>query len=574
MTAPILPHHPILRAASRYGPEVTVPPLPEILKAAGRAWETSPAMITVTWGPDHVLAYQNATSARVLGTRELGLPLDVAFPELGRGSLSSLDRVLQTGEVLDMRHREVRVLDVHGAPLILHYVVAPLGSGPPHAGVVMTAVDVTSESRAEQSAARATLVTEISERMNASVDPDAALQALTDRLVPTVADLAGVYVISAAPPEGGPPPAAQAVAFTLGTDLLAAAGPPPPPSPREGPSPWDAALAAGHTVLIDLASLPEEQTDPANAAWVEAAGAHSVAVVPLVIAGELAGALLLLAAGPRPRYLQSDVAFLEDVTARAGAAVAHLRSYQQQRQIALNLQQALLPSTPPTLPGFDVAARYVAGSSDVEVGGDWWDVHHLGDGRIGIGVGDVSGRGVPAAVLMGQARSGMRAAAHADLGPARILTVLDAQVQELVHVGSDPHEPMPPKYATAAYAIVEPADGGHLRIANAGHPPLLLRYPTGEVVQSAAPPGAPLGLGLGDYVEITLPFPPGSILLAYTDGLAESRTRPLDTGIAQLAGDLAAFDPDEELDALADAMLAHADSIDDTALVLLRSHRR
>jgi serine phosphatase RsbU (regulator of sigma subunit) len=164
----------------------------------------------------------------------------------------------------------------------------------------------------------------------------------------------------------------------------------------------------------------------------------------------------------------------------------------------------------------------------------------------------------------------MRAAAHANLGPGQILTVLDAQVQELVHVGTDPHEPMPPKFATAAYAIVEPADGGHLRIANAGHPPLLVRYPTGEVVQAAAPPGAPLGLGLGDYAEITVPFPPGSMLLAYTDGLAESRALPLDTGIAQLAEDLAAFDQDDDLDGLADTLLAHADSIDDTALVLLR----
>ena len=183
-----------------------MPPLPELLGAAGQAWDTSPAMITVTWSPDHVLAYQNATSARVLGARELGLPLDVAFAELGQGSLSALDHVLQTGELLEMRHREVRILDVDGAALILHYVVAPLGSGPPHLGVVMTAVDVTSEARAEQSVARATLVTEITERMNASVDPDAALQALTDRLVPAVADLAGVYVISATPPEGGPPP--------------------------------------------------------------------------------------------------------------------------------------------------------------------------------------------------------------------------------------------------------------------------------------------------------------------------------------------------------------------------------
>jgi hypothetical protein len=128
-------------------------------------------MITVTWGPDHVLAYQNATSARVLGARELG-SLDVAFAELGQGSLVALDRVLQTGELLEMRHREVRILDVHGAPLILHYVVAPLGSEAPHLGVVMTAVDVTSEARAEQPVVRATLVTEITERMNASVDPD------------------------------------------------------------------------------------------------------------------------------------------------------------------------------------------------------------------------------------------------------------------------------------------------------------------------------------------------------------------------------------------------------------------
>ena len=126
----------------------------------------------------------------------------------------------------------------------------------------MTAVDVTSEARAEQSVARATLVTEITERMNASVDPDAALQALTDRLVPAVADLAGVYVISATPPEGGPLPPAQAVAFTLGADLLASAGPPPPPSPREGPSPWDAALAAGRTVLIDVAEPPRGEDRP------------------------------------------------------------------------------------------------------------------------------------------------------------------------------------------------------------------------------------------------------------------------------------------------------------------------
>ncbi|MDQ1621006.1 MAG: hypothetical protein QOE19_3575 [Actinomycetota bacterium] len=550
----------------------TVPPVRDVLAATEVAWETSPALVSVTWGPQHLLTYQNAASARVFGQRRYGVPLNVAWRELGTGSLPMLDRVLETGEVLELDRREVEVRDVAGDELVLHYVVAPLGDGPPHRGIVMTAVNVTGEVRAEQSVARARLVAEITEGMSTGVDPDAALQTLADRLVPDVADLAVVYITAAAPPEGGRPPASTAVAFALQPGLAATAGPPPPPSPREGPTPWDAALAAGQTVLIDVAALPQDTTDRPGAAWLAAVAGHTIAVVPLVVAGELAGALLLLAAGDRKGYQQTDVAFLEDVTARAGAAIAHLRSYQQQRQIALNLQRALLPSIPPALPGFDVAARYVAGSGDVEVGGDWWDVHHLGDGRIGIGVGDVSGRGVPAAVLMGQARSGMRAAAHADLGPGRILTVLDAQVEEIVQVGADAHEAMPPKFATAAYAIFEPAGGGVLRIANAGHPPLLVRYPTGEVAQVAAPPGAPLGVGVGGYAEITVPFPPGTLLVAYTDGLVESRSIPLAAGIATIAADLAAFDPTGSLDELADTMLTRADVTDDTALVILRFH--
>jgi hypothetical protein len=551
--------------------EAAAPPLGEVLAGAEIAWETSPALVSVTWGPEHLLAYQNAASVRVFGQRRYGVPLNVAWPELGAGSLPVLDRVLATGDVVEMAHREIAVRDVAGDALVLHYVVAPLGVRPPHLGVVMTAVNVTAEARAELSVTRARLVTEITEAMNAGADPDAALQALTDRLVPEVADLAVVYITAAAPPEGGRPPASTAVAFTLDQHLASTVGPPPPPSPREGASPWDAALAAGQTVLIDAAALSEETNRPGSA-WLEAAAGHTIAVVPLVVAGELAGALVLMGVGDRPPYRQADVAFLEDVTARTGAAIAHLRSYQQHRQVALNLQRALLPSMPPALPGFDVAARYVAGGIDVEVGGDWWDVHHLGDGRIGIGVGDVSGRGVPAAVLMGQARSGMRAAAHADLRPAQILTVLDAQIEELVQVGSDPHEPMPPKFATAAYAIFEPTGGGTLRVANAGHPPLLVRYPNGEVAQVSAPTGAPLGLGVGGYAEISVAFPAGAVLVAYTDGLVESRSVTLDAGMAKIADDLTAFDPTGSLDELADMMLTRADITDDTALVILRSH--
>src|SRR3954452_11728142 len=228
-----------------------------------------------------------------------------------------------------MNHREVAVPDVVGGSLVLHYVIAPLGDRPPYSGTVMTAVNVTVETRAGTSASRALLVAEMTEQMNAGVDPDAALQALTDRLVPDVADLAAVYITAATPPEGGQLPSSVAVAFTLDRTLAASTGPPPPASPRAGGSPWDAALAAGQTVLISVAELPRRSTDPASAAWLQAAQAHSIAVTPLVVAGELAGALLRLGVADRPAYDQADVLFFEDVTARAGAAIAHLRSYQQ-----------------------------------------------------------------------------------------------------------------------------------------------------------------------------------------------------------------------------------------------------
>jgi anti-sigma regulatory factor (Ser/Thr protein kinase) len=436
----------------------------------------------------------------------------------------------------------------------------------------MTAVDVSGEAKAEQAAARSELVAHVTERMNAAADPDAALRALTSALVPTVADVAAVYIIADANLNSGARTGTAPVALTMSDELLARVGPPPPSPTRSGPSPWDEALAAGQVVLIPLGGTPDPDvaSDAATSEWMSRAEAHNIAVIPLVVAGGLAGALVLLSAGPRTPYTDADSQFLEALAARAGAAVAHLRAYQQQRGTALELQQALLPSSPPALPGLEVVARYLAGSEDVEVGGDWWDVHHLGAGRVGIGVGDVSGRGIPAAILMGQARSGMRAAAHADLPPGDILTILDAQVTDLVRIrdgGGGP--PLPAKFATAAYAVIEPFDET-LRIANAGHLPFLVRHRDGRVEQVAAPPGPPLGLGVGGYDELVVPFAAGSLLVAFTDGLVESRIIEVDKGIAWLAADLASADADVDLNELADSLLTRADGTDDTALVLLR----
>ena len=532
------------------------------------AWDTSPALITATRGPEHLLVYQNAASAERFGRRELGSVLTESFPELRGRSLPILDSVLATGEVVEMRRRDVGMRNLAGDDVRLHYVVAPLGTAPPYDGLVMTCVDETAEVNAEAAARRAELLSRITQQMSTAVGPEMALQELTRELVPALADVAAVFVT---PPHGAGQPREPnlPVAISISDVLLQTAGPPPPSDRRDDPSPWDDALAAGRLVLITPDEVTADGGDESpTARWLAATRTSNIAVVPLTVAGDLSGAVVLLAAGDRDPFTSAEEPFLADVAARASAAVTQRRTAAGQQELVLQLQRSLLPAAPPELPGLTVAARYVAGSADVEVGGDWWDVHHLGAGRVGIGVGDVSGRGVPAAVVMGQARAGMRAAAHADLPPVDVLTVLDAQVSELVRIDdSEPHR-LPPRFATAAYAVIDPFDDT-LRVASAGHPPMLVRHPSGRVDQVAPSPGPPLGLGGGRYDDLVVPFPAGSILAAYTDGLVESHTRDIETGIEELAAALGAFDAGTPLEEMADALLGMADRSDDTALVLL-----
>jgi serine phosphatase RsbU (regulator of sigma subunit) len=240
--------------------------------------------------------------------------------------------------------------------------------------------------------------------------------------------------------------------------------------------------------------------------------------------------------------------------------------------VALKLQRALLPQAPPSLPGVSVAARYVAGAPEVEVGGDWWDVHDLGGGRVGIGIGDVCGRGIAAAAVMGQARAAMRAAGHAALAPDDVLELLDVQLTEILSgPGADGAGP---QFATACYGVVD-LKLETLRAGSAGHLPLLLRRSCGRVETITLPTGPPLGLGCGGYQEAEIPFGARDTLLLFTDGLVESRTQDVDEGIAVLATGLQRLGGAESLDEVADGLLQAmgrgvAAGPDDVALVLLR----
>jgi hypothetical protein len=537
-----------------------------------QAWDVSPALVLVTLGPTHLLGYQNDAARALVGARTLGRPLGESFPELPAEGLELLSQVLRTGQELEVARRRVSLRDLRGGCLDMRFVLAPLGSPPE--GVATIALDVSAEVRAEQTACRSRLLADISTSIIAAKSPRQGLQSLTDGLVPALADVAAVYVIPDASWDR------TASADTAGPEALslmpalAALGPLPPPATAGTAAAWGSLLAAGQPMIfpVETSTLPSLAPDPAAAEWLRAAAVHSIAVVPLVAAGTLTGALVLLAAGERPAFADIDLPFLQDVAARAGVAISQVRGSRHHRDVALKLQRALLPQAPPSLPGVSVAARYVAGAPEVEVGGDWWDVHDLGGGRVGIGIGDVCGRGIAAAAVMGQARAAMRAAGHAALTPHDVLELLDVQLTEILSgPGADGAGP---QFATACYGVVD-LKLETLRASSAGHLPLLLRRSCGRVETITLPTGPPLGLGCGGYQEAEIPFGARDTLLLFTDGLVESRTQDVDEGIAVLATGLQRLGGAESLDEVADGLLQAmgrgvAAGPDDVALVLLR----
>jgi hypothetical protein len=229
--------------------------------------------------------------------------------------------------------------------------------------------------------------------------------------------------------------------------------------------------------------------------------------------------------------------------------------------VALRLQLSLLPEVVPDLAGADVAVRYRPGTAGLEVGGDWYDVIELGDGRAGVSVGDIVGRGLNAAVVMGRLRSALSALAVTGDGPAGVLRGLERYVQGT--------EATP--FATVAYAEVDPY-AGRVRYGCAGHPPPLVVGPGATAAFLEGARGTPLGT-FSDrrYEEAEAALAPGATLVLYTDGLIERRDEAIDRSLERLRT-LAAGHADATADELADALLGALAGApaDDVAVLCLR----
>ncbi|HST66494.1 MAG TPA: SpoIIE family protein phosphatase, partial [Mycobacteriales bacterium] len=252
----------------------------------------------------------------------------------------------------------------------------------------------------------------------------------------------------------------------------------------------------------------------------------ALGVVPLVSHGRPIGAMMLSFAD-EGTFAAAEQALITTLAEQCAQSLERARLHERTQDVALALQQSMLPSALPAVPGLELTARYHPAVDSLEVGGDWYDVLALPDGRVGLTVGDVVGRGLLAATTMGQLRSALAALALSAESPARVLDGLERFAWQIEGA----------RLATVAYAVLDPV-GGTLTYACAGHPPPLVVEPDGTArflddgrspLLCALPPGS-----TGPRAEGGTVLEPGARLLLYSDGLVERRRESLNVGLDRL----------------------------------------
>jgi phosphoserine phosphatase RsbU/P len=285
-------------------------------------------------------------------------------------------------------------------------------------------------------------------------------------------------------------------------------------------------------------------------------GIRALMGVPLIASGKVIGVLHIGSLTPR-QFTSEDVEFLQLAANRAATAVQSLMA-QKDRVAATALQRSLLPSALPAAGGAQLAARYVPGEG--AVGGDWYDVFTLPSGQLGIVTGDVTGSGLPAAVIMGRMRSALRAYALESDDPAAVLAALDRKMQHFE----------PGALATVLYAVFDPGLD-RMHVCSAGHYPPVIARPGRPAELAEVSPGLLIGAVPGAQRHVAgIEISPGTLVCFYTDGLIERRGHPIDQGLARLCGAVTAQPPDAACATVMAALVGSEPVPDDIALLMFR----
>ena len=265
---------------------------------------------------------------------------------------------------------------------------------------------------------------------------------------------------------------------------------------------------------------PDELLDPA----LREIGLVSLIGAPLLARGRLTGVIQVGSA--IRRLTDEDLGLLRLAADRVALAIDHVQLYEREHRIAETLQRSLLPERLPQLPGLGVAARYEPAAAEAEVGGDWYDVIPIQGGRVGLVMGDVAGKGLGAASMVGRLRSALRAYA---LEGHDVATAVQ-QLNRLVWTELEDSQ-----MATLIYVIMDPAEGV-VRWVNAGHLPPLLVAEDGPPQFLEGGRSVPLGvLPFPSFEENSVEVSAGATMVLYTDGLVERVGIHIDEGLAELA---------------------------------------
>ncbi|WP_405783078.1 SpoIIE family protein phosphatase [Streptomyces sp. NBC_01378] len=512
---------------------------------------------------------------------------------------AALRRVLESGEsVTDMqlvgpapdsserRHWSINLYRVHS------------GSGRP-IGVAGLATDVTRRHAAAREAAHArrnlALLNEAGARIGNSLDLETTARELLDVVVPGFCDLASVDLYQGL--LAGDESALNSRSLADGSAELrrVAAASAVADVPYLEASGGDGVVEVGAVHRYSFNSPCADALRTARPQFVPAAAGgliQSTLAVPMVAHDTVVGlARFARTKGSEP-FNDRDRALAVELAARAAVCIDNARLYRREHERALILQRSLLPPDDPEASGLDIACRYLPGNAATEVGGDWFDVIELPGHRTALVVGDVMGRGLRAAVAMGELRTAVRTLALLDLEPAEVLSALDEIARGLGAPGSPSSPSAGPGagvqqatraarrtgdadlsevyLATCVYAVYD-AVTRRCTFANAGHLPPVLVEPGEGALMLDVPPGMPLGVGGEPFEEVEVELPEGSLLALYTDGLVESRDHPLDEGLSAFRSAL--DDPSPALEDVCDHVLNTLDTHhgeDDIALLMAR----
>jgi PAS domain S-box-containing protein len=519
--------------------------------------------------PDAEIIQVNRALANLLGYREgdlAGKPVaDILHPDERAAAMDEFAKVV-SGETASPFHREMRHLRSDGVPvwtMLNSSVVRDAAGEPLH--VIAQVEDITERKEAERERAARARERAARAEAEAVADTMGKLQAVTDvalrhltlnellnelliRITETIEiDCAGILLM-------GDHEAGET--FATGAALT-----------PEGRQELGARIPVARDVARRIAGADDvvtmdEVDDPLVVhPLLKDSGIVSLAAAPLAVEGRLHG-VLQIGHTSRRHFSSQDSGLVQLIADRAALAIQHARLYEREHGIVETLQRALLPSRLPQLPGMQVAARYLPGGMGSDVGGDWYDVFPLEDGRIGVAIGDVAGHGLRAAALMGQLRNSLRAYALEGHPPAAVVDLLNRLVRDLEQGWM----------ATLLYLVMSP-DESEVRFANAGHMPAMVME-MGDARFIDVQHGPPLGVGQdNEYEEVVQTVEPGSTMIVYTDGLVEQPGVSPDVSLARLARNALAGpdEPDALCDYLVREQLGEGQPRDDVAFVAIHT---